>query len=497
MITSSYPDDRQISRVACKTRNRSRVGPRDGNDLQELDTLKGRSGQREVQVGSAIFAETIQVIPASDVVRIYAFDITERKQAETAQRESEEKYRLLFQNMVEGFAVYELLYDEQGQPVDWRVLEVNNAYTRHTGVTRDRIVGRRISELFPAAIPEYLPRFAQVVATQIPSSFETYAKAIGRHQGISTFPAGGDRFASIIEDVTDRKRAEDALRASEEKFATVFRFSPDAIGIARAADGVFLDVNDAFTEILGYERSEVIGRTWRELRLVPATDEGINLAELFGAKGQVSDLELDLATRSGEMASILVSIMPIAINGEPCVLAIAHDITKRKRSEEALLRAQAELAAGIQERSTMEERQRLARELHDSVSQALYGVSLGVNTALTLFDVDRAKVLEALNYSLTLAHAGLTEMRALIFELRPESLEVEGLVAALTKQTAAVRAHHGFEVELSLVRRAGCAACGQRDALSHRAGGAAKRGQARATATAGRASDLCAGQPHA
>ena len=190
--------------------------------------------------------------------------------------------------MVEGFALYELLYDEQGQPVDWRMLEVNDAYTRHAGVTRDRIVGRRISEFFPAAIPEYLPRFAQVVATQIPSSFETYAKAIGRHQRISTFPAGGHRFASIIEDITERKRAEEALRASEEKFATVFRFSPNAIGIARAADGVFLDVNDAFTEILGYGRSEVIGRTWRELSLVPATDEGINVAELFGAKGQVS-----------------------------------------------------------------------------------------------------------------------------------------------------------------------------------------------------------------
>ena len=58
-------------------------------------------------------------------------------------------------------------------------------------------------------------------------------KAVGRHQRVSTFPAGGHRFASIIEDITDRKRAEDALRASEEKFATVFRFSPDAIGIVR------------------------------------------------------------------------------------------------------------------------------------------------------------------------------------------------------------------------------------------------------------------------
>ena len=304
--------------------------------LQDLAQNKETRFQREVQVDGAIFSETIQVLPTFNALRIYAFEITTARQAQEALRESEEKYRLLFQNMTEGFALYELLYDAQGQPADWRILEVNDAYSRHTGIPRERVAGRRISELFPEAIPEYLPRFAQVVATQTPTEFETYAQAVDRHQRVITFPAGGHRFASTIEDVTDRKRADDALHASEEKFATVFRFSPDAIGIARVADGVFLDVNDAFTQIMEYARSEIVGRTWRELRLVPVADDGARVEELFGAKGQVSDLELDLATRSGNVATILVSIMPIAISGEPCVLVIAHDITKRKRAEEAL-----------------------------------------------------------------------------------------------------------------------------------------------------------------
>ncbi len=293
--------------------------------LRALEDGRDSEFQREVQVGSAIFAETIHVIPAFQVVRIYAFEITKRKRVEEALRASEEKYRLLFHNMAEGFALYELLYDAQGNPADWRVLEVNDAYVRHTGVERAQIVGRCISELFPAAIPEYLPGFAAVVATQAPLEFETYAAAIGRHQRVSTFPAGDHRFASIIE-----------------------------------------------------------------------------------------------------------------------------DITRRRQSEEALRLAQAELALDVQKRSTLEERQRLARELHDSVSQALYGVSLGINTALTLFDTNRTKTLEALNYALALAHAGLTEMRALIFELRPESLETEGLVVALTKQGEALRARHGIEVVFSL-----------------------------------------------
>ncbi len=272
-----------------------------------------------------------QVYPVRDshgqIIRLAVFgeDITERMRMDSALRASEEKYRLLFQNMAEGFALYELLYNEEGQAVDWRVLEVNNAYTHHTGVAREQIVGRRISELFPEAVVEYLPRFTAVVETQTSNEFETYATAVGRYQRVVTFPAGGRRFANTIE-----------------------------------------------------------------------------------------------------------------------------DITKRKQSENQLRQAQAELALDLQKRSALEERQRLARELHDSVSQALYGISLGANTALALFETDRQQVREALAYILGLAHAGLTEMRALIFELRPESLEQEGLVAALTKQVAALRTRHDVQVSLTM-----------------------------------------------
>jgi PAS domain S-box-containing protein len=158
-----------------------------------------------------------------------ATDVTEQKHPEEALRESEEKYRLLFQNMAEGFAMYELLYDDQGQPVDWRVLQVNDAYARHTGIAPEQIVGRRISELFPAAIPEYLPRFAQVVASQTSVEFETYARAVGRHQRVVTFPAGQSRFASTIVDITDRKRAEDKAQRQAAVVAALARIFREAL----------------------------------------------------------------------------------------------------------------------------------------------------------------------------------------------------------------------------------------------------------------------------
>jgi signal transduction histidine kinase len=97
-----------------------------------------------------------------------------------------------------------------------------------------------------------------------------------------------------------------------------------------------------------------------------------------------------------------------------------------------------------------EERRRLARELHDSVSQALYGISLGAHTARTMLERDPARVAEPLNYVLSLTEAALAEMRALIFELRPESMETEGLVSALTKQAAAAQARHNLIVSTDL-----------------------------------------------
>jgi signal transduction histidine kinase len=120
------------------------------------------------------------------------------------------------------------------------------------------------------------------------------------------------------------------------------------------------------------------------------------------------------------------------------VIAIAH--------QAAIAIENARLYEQAQQLAAVEERQRLARELHDSVSQALYGIALGARTARTLLDRDPARAVPPVDYVLQLAEAGLAEMRALIFELRPESLEQEGLVAAMEKQVAATAARYGIEV---------------------------------------------------
>ncbi len=211
--------------------------------------------------------------PRESYVNIYSYDITKRKRAEKTLKESEEKYRRLFENMAEGFGLYELVDDAGGQPVDWRVLEVNDAYTHHTGIPRDKIVGRRASEVFPASVSDYLAGFAEVVAAQKSREFETYAKATGRYQHVVTFPAGGRRFANIIEDITERRKAEDALRSSEEQYRGLFNNMTEGFALheivtdasGRPCDYRFLEVNPAFERLTGLRQAEVAGRLVTEV----------------------------------------------------------------------------------------------------------------------------------------------------------------------------------------------------------------------------------------
>jgi PAS domain S-box-containing protein len=159
----------------------------------------------------------VRIYPNKNGISVFFQVITGRKEAKMALRKSEEKYRILFENLSEGFALYELLYDEDGRPADWRVLEVNDAYERHTGISREQVMGRRVGELFPEAIPEYLPRFSAVVATQAPIEWDTFSKALGRHFRVLTFPAGPDRFASTLSDTT-------LLREAQSKVESLARF---------------------------------------------------------------------------------------------------------------------------------------------------------------------------------------------------------------------------------------------------------------------------------
>lgn len=133
------------------------------------------------------------------------------------------------------------------------------------------------------------------------------------------------------------------------------------------------------------------------------------------------------------------------VTGQLTAVLRKHTEQARRRERETRL-----LAEQAQELAALQERQRIARELHDSVAQALYGISLGAQTARDALNSDPADVAAPLDYVITLAEAGMADMRALIFELRPESLASEGLIAALTKQAEVLRTHYKLKVDAQL-----------------------------------------------
>ena len=148
--------------------------------------------------------------------------------------------------------------------------------------------------------------------------------------------------------------------------------------------------------------------------------------EIYGALMLIFPEQREFSAEDIELLSVI---------GDQAALAI----------ENARLRTDSARVAAVAERS------RLARELHDSVSQALYGIALGTRTARELIDSAPSRAAEPLDYVLTLVQGGLAEMRALIFELRPESLATEGLVAAFKKQADALCSRHGIDVVLEQV----------------------------------------------
>jgi PAS domain S-box-containing protein len=160
---------------------------------------------------------------------------------------------------------------------------------------------------------------------------------------------GGAIVGSVVvgRDVTDRKRADEALRNSELLFSTIFHYNPAPISISRPG-GIIVDVNDAFVRLCGYERAEILGKTTRELGLWETPSRGSVMEELKD-KGRVEGFEIAGRRKSGEPLDLIISLELVELGGEPCVLGIGTDITERKRSEDLVAKALREKEALLRE----------------------------------------------------------------------------------------------------------------------------------------------------
>lgn len=253
-------------------------------------------------------------------------DITERKQAEEELRQSEARYKAILD------AIPDLMFrlSRDGLYLDFK------GDGRDEIVPKEAIVGKNVWDLLPPDVAQIsLDAIGKALNSQ---TLQTLEYQLPTPLGMRDYEArlvvsGKDEVLTIVRDITERKRAEAALRESEEKFSKAFCSSPNAISISTLKEGRYIEVNDSLLKITGFQRDEVIGRTSSELNIWANSEDRTKMLHTLQPNGAVRDLEFEFRTKSGEVRLGLLSAEAIELSGEPCLLVVNQDITERKRAE--------------------------------------------------------------------------------------------------------------------------------------------------------------------
>jgi PAS domain S-box-containing protein len=261
----------------------------------------------------------------------------------------------------EGEACYFELFSESKDPIyvssrEGEILDVNRAAEDLFGYRREELIGMDISRLY--ADPADRQKFQRDIEPR--GSVKDYEVRLRKKDGIGLYcllsstvrrSLQGDviGYQGIIHDITRFREAERALRLSEEKFSTVFRSSPDWIAISTLEEGRFIDVNDAFLEITGFSREEVIGHTSVELGMWVDAGERAKMVEMLRRDGAIKDQETRYRLKSGDVRIMLRSAELVEMGGETCIINVTRDITQRKRAEEEIKKLNRELKRRVKE----------------------------------------------------------------------------------------------------------------------------------------------------
>ena len=314
---------------------------RDGSTIGPFDTVIRRKDGSGIDVSltlSPIRNSDGEVAGAAAIAR----DISEVKAAAEALRQSEERHRTVFQTSPDAVIIARLS--------DGTILDVNQSFQDSTGFERDEAIGRTVAQLGlwenasdKRIYFEQLSQQGKCRDVEVQSRRKN-GEVFWMRLSASLIEIGGERcritFAKEISEVkaaeARMEAAQVAMRQSEERYRIAFQTSIDAITISREDDGRFVDVNQAFLSMYGFEREEVIGRSSLDIQIWSEPQDRQKLAEVLNKESICRDMEFQFAKKNGQRMWGLLSGARIEVDGVPSLLLVVRDISEAKAAAEAL-----------------------------------------------------------------------------------------------------------------------------------------------------------------
>ncbi len=291
-----------------------------------------------------IYAEAFELIKdeggAPSVLKGYAQDITTRKNSEEKLVSSEKSFRDLFENMSEGFALHKIILDAEGRAVDYRFLSVNKAFEVLTGLKAADIIGKTVLQALPGLDEEFIRVYSQVALTGEPVTFERRSEPLGKDYRVVAYRPSPEQFATIFSDITEWKKTEAALKASEEHSRLIVENAPEAIFVQ--SEGKFVYLNPACCALLGVQRQEeLLGRDFMD-RMAPKYRDIIRerIKHQVKTGNAAPPLEEEYLRCDGTSVDVETIAIKVRFQGRDSHLVFVRDITVRKRAEAAMQTAQ-------------------------------------------------------------------------------------------------------------------------------------------------------------
>jgi PAS domain S-box-containing protein len=317
--------------------------------LQETGRLinvetKYRTKSGEIRTG--LFSGQIIQLGNKFYVMFVITDITELKNMDQALKESQDKFAMAFRFSPN---VISLVNMETGKFVD-----VNDSFTRFTGYSKEEAIGRSHEELNLWAIQDDMIRVVKALQkngrltnTEIKARVKSGEIRTALLSAETLDVAGKSHMIFVITDITESKKMDEALRESENKFATAFSASPNAICLVNIEDDMFVEVNDSFSRFTGYPKEEVISHTHQELNLWVNQDDMKNMRKALRETGRLVNAEIKSRMKSGEIRTGLFSAETLDIAGKKHMILVITDVTDVKKMEEALKESENKMAVAF------------------------------------------------------------------------------------------------------------------------------------------------------